>query len=384
MWIIEFSPLIEMLVCNLITMHLCCTPKYSLRKNLLVLVPFSVLFVSCAFFLQELFPFNGQSFLFGFLYMIPFCFLYREKPSRLFVIMCMCWIYTMGIFSFTLQLTGLFTGTFDPFPVLMIQSILLLATIFPFYKKTLPKYIFMLQNASLFGTRWNKYLVIKSVINFLCISLLNMVFLQPPFTLSRILVLSLILTSIHTSYFILCRMAEDSIKITHLERDVLYDSLTGIGNRTLLMNRLHLRLSEDQPFSLLFLDLDKFKLINDTYGHITGDDYLRHFSAICTRLFQNSGEVYRYGGDEFAVLYNGILPQEEIDRYKDPKIWEQIWADGAPCPFNGVSLGCLVCKAPHQDAETVLAQVDRIMYHNKADKLSGTYSRQASSVHGQI
>lgn len=98
------------------------------------------------------------------------------------------------------------------------------------------------------------------------------------------------------------------------------------------------------------MDLDHFKQINDQYGHLVGDQYLQHFANICRQIFQNTGTVYRFGGDEFVAVYSGIIPQSIIRQLEAYPQWEE----GAPCPFNQLSTGILHCRALHSTAEEIL------------------------------
>ncbi|MBU2704640.1 GGDEF domain-containing protein [Zooshikella marina] len=86
----------------------------------------------------------------------------------------------------------------------------------------------------------------------------------------------------------------------------LYDPLTGAGNRIALDNALHRELQvckrEKQPLSLLVLDLDYFKQINDSYGHSAGDYVLKQTVACLHNSLRNVDMVFRYGGEEFIVL----------------------------------------------------------------------------------
>ncbi|MDF2763428.1 MAG: domain S-box/diguanylate cyclase protein, partial [Rhodospirillales bacterium] len=92
-----------------------------------------------------------------------------------------------------------------------------------------------------------------------------------------------------------------------LRHDALHDPLTGLPNRTLFLQRLaaadhHARHRPGYLFAVLFLDLDRFKLVNDSLGHHVGDDLL---AAVAERLRACAGDgdtVARLGGDEFAVL----------------------------------------------------------------------------------
>lgn len=99
---------------------------------------------------------------------------------------------------------------------------------------------------------------------------------------------------------------KDLIRIASLERDVMRDPLTGLLNRRYLDSRLDEEIQRARrsglPLSLLMIDLDHFKHINDSYGHIVGDQVLRHVSSLIVNMVRVSDMVVRYGGEEFLVI----------------------------------------------------------------------------------
>ena len=90
------------------------------------------------------------------------------------------------------------------------------------------------------------------------------------------------------------------------------DALTGLYNRGFFMEFLEKKLLESKryefPLSLAMIDIDFFKKINDTYGHLTGDCILKEFSLLLKKNFRGSDIVARYGGEEFAV----VMPFTEL------------------------------------------------------------------------
>jgi two-component system cell cycle response regulator len=99
--------------------------------------------------------------------------------------------------------------------------------------------------------------------------------------------------------------SEESLQRRLYERS-MRDELTGVGNRRCLFERLASELAharrEKRALSLLFLDVDHFKVINDTFGHIVGDRTLRAISARCEEVVRGGDLFARYGGEEFAVI----------------------------------------------------------------------------------
>jgi len=101
----------------------------------------------------------------------------------------------------------------------------------------------------------------------------------------------------------------------------LHDELTGLPNRTLLLDRLNQVLDQakryDKQFALLFLDLDRFKEVNDRLGHAAGDKLLQRVSERLLSSVRGGDTACRYGGDEFVLL----LPEIESERHamEDPR-----------------------------------------------------------------
>jgi diguanylate cyclase (GGDEF)-like protein len=161
------------------------------------------------------------------------------------------------------------------------------------------------------------------------------------------------------------------------------DSLTGLGNRPLLLDRLEHELVRadrgGEPATVLFLDLDRFKLVNDSLGHLAGDQLL---VAVAKRLRSNirEGDVCaRLGGDEFAVLLTGAC---------DPVAVAKRIIDALQQPFQisehevfvGVSIGIATGR---DDAATLLRSADVAMYHAKRAG-SGRFQRFEPSMHATL
>jgi diguanylate cyclase len=114
---------------------------------------------------------------------------------------------------------------------------------------------------------------------------------------------------------ILCtryRLEEQAVQIDSARREARSDELTGVANRKAFNEKLHLLLDEwrrhQTPFVLIIADLDQFKRVNDSHGHLAGDRVLSSIGALLKQLIREEDFVGRYGGDEFAIL----LPKTEL------------------------------------------------------------------------
>lgn len=157
-----------------------------------------------------------------------------------------------------------------------------------------------------------------------------------------------------------------------------YDSLTKLPNRRLFMDRLSqamLRCQRDAAcFALLFIDLDRFKVINDTLGHSIGDRVLEKVAERLRAAVREEDTVARLGGDEFIVILEGIgAPADSL------RVAEAIIAAFAP-PFDiedrvlylGVSIGISTYPDDGEDAESLVKRADIAMFHAKASGRSAS------------
>ena len=366
MTILQTLPALELLFFNLASIDLCCHRKYSRWKTALILAVFSVgLLAFCLAFAEDIsFRADGRMSLFGLIYMIPLHYLYRDKFPILFTVTCTCWVYTLGILALSFQfsliwMSGSLTG------ILLAENLLYLVTFLPFYRLVIPKYIFVVEHIGRFEKNWHKYIFLNTCLNFLTLVVLVNVFLSQDPSPVNILALLLLLSTFYVSNFILHKVVQDAIRLGQIEREVTHDPLTGLCNRAGLWDRLNTLLEGNETFSVLFMDLDRFKSVNDQYGHLVGDAYLKHFADVSSGILAEQGTVYRFGGDEFVAIYYGAVPENVLGELRECRPW----ADGAPCPFYQVSVGSIICRPPHEDnVETLLHKVDQMMYEQKINK----------------
>jgi len=156
----------------------------------------------------------------------------------------------------------------------------------------------------------------------------------------------------------------------------LTDELTGLNNRRgfiiLANGLLKFARRASHPLSLLYIDMDSLKLINDTFGHAHGDTALTHFAHILTETFRDSDVIARMGGDEFAVLTidatkGGLMSiQERLQSNVDTHNLESV--HGYALSF---SLGIIQVDLKSTfTVEALLSQADEAMYIHKRDKKS--------------
>lgn len=156
-----------------------------------------------------------------------------------------------------------------------------------------------------------------------------------------------------------------------LERAATVDGLTGLYNHKHFVHRLQQELARrqrnDDEIALMYIDLDNFKPINDTYGHQRGDIYLRAFSQLLVDVLRADDTAYRLGGDEFAVILPGTAEegaQRVAERLRKEMARRQLGLpDGASSP--SASIGISVAPRFADSATELMTQADSALYHAK-------------------
>ena len=167
-----------------------------------------------------------------------------------------------------------------------------------------------------------------------------------------------------------------------IETLAFYDTLTGLPNRRLLMDRLQqagvgLSRSGHQG-AVLFLDLDHFKMVNDTQGHETGDELLRQVAQRLTAAVRDTDTVARLGGDEFVVMLTDLSSDREEAAAQAQRLGEKVlhslhqpYLLGTYVHNSTCSAGATLFGASEQSAAELLRQADIAMYEIKAQRGNG-------------
>lgn len=157
-----------------------------------------------------------------------------------------------------------------------------------------------------------------------------------------------------------------------LEYRALYDSLTNLPNRFLFMERLehtirHQKRNTKKTFAILFCDIDRLKMVNDSLGHTAGDELLKFVSKTFLRCVRDTDTVSRFGGDEFLILLDGTNHNKLI------KVVNRIQNEiGKPINLMGqdlvisVSIGIIGSNDERQTADDLIKKADLAMFRAKS------------------
>ncbi len=142
------------------------------------------------------------------------------------------------------------------------------------------------------------------------------------------------------------------------------DPLTGLANRRGVLQKMDAAFKRQQPLALLYIDLDKFKPVNDTYGHEAGDAVLRKVAELFTSCVRDEDTVARLGGDEFIIVLYGLteknMVEERVKKIME-LINEPIWLNDLRIKL-GASIGITMAPTDGATVEALLQAADETMY----------------------
>lgn len=160
-------------------------------------------------------------------------------------------------------------------------------------------------------------------------------------------------------------------RLDEVEQAAQRDALTGLANRSSFERRAAEFIQADVPFTLLMIDLNHFKMVNDRHGHLAGDELLRLFAARLKRQLRADDMAARWGGDEFVVL----LPCRLRDAMTRARFLEQALTGDYQFVLGGETLrlrvGVAMGLAEYREGEpleAVLARADQALYQRKAER----------------
>ncbi|GLQ32524.1 bifunctional diguanylate cyclase/phosphodiesterase [Litoribrevibacter albus] len=167
---------------------------------------------------------------------------------------------------------------------------------------------------------------------------------------------------------------EVELRTGELERLAMYDTLTHLPNRSLYVHELREAVSElkdhpEESIGLLFLDLDSFKRINETLGHMTGDHLLVQMARRLEKLISEKDTLCRLGGDEFAIICRHLKDPDDIHIFLRKILTEfrqPIEIDNRVLTITA-SIGVVCCDNPDSSPEDLTRQADMAMYAAKEE-----------------
>ena len=180
------------------------------------------------------------------------------------------------------------------------------------------------------------------------------------------------------------RMAEDQ-----LVHDAMHDALTNFPNRTLLLDRIERAVSlskrQSHLIGVLVLDVDRFKVVNDSLGHTVGDEFLKAMGERLESCLRPGDTVARLGGDEFAILLDGMTEAGDAIRVVNRVFaeLEQSFEVGGHEIFATTSIGVIVSASRYRRPEDLLRDADTAM-HRVKERGGNGYELFDAEMHRQV
>ncbi len=165
------------------------------------------------------------------------------------------------------------------------------------------------------------------------------------------------------------QMSVYQTRLEEVEQIASQDPLTGLANRRKLERRLATLVSKGRAFSVIYIDLNGFKYINDTLGHMVGDDLLKQFAGELRTAFRTTDVVGRWGGDEFLVLVDADFRDaatrvERISKWVDGEYL--VSGESGQCKVQISAASGVASWQAGDTATTILQRADAVMYEHKA------------------
>lgn len=213
------------------------------------------------------------------------------------------------------------------------------------------------------------------------VSLLTVLFKQSPFW--QILNFSILISGFALALTFLAALAADIIE--EFRREGEMDALTGLANRRAFETRADMLMCRRRawPLTLVFCDLDHFKSVNDDFGHAAGDQVLRDFARLASRILDRPGVVARFGGEEFVLLL------ERQNLFSATRFAEHLRMQLAAMSFEGLDERRITASfgvaeiAPDEDLHAALKRADAACYEAKKSGRNRVCSAASTDWNGE-
>lgn len=363
--ILVIAAALEMTFVNLYISYICSKKKHTAFVTWAILLVFTIcMFVLIMTIMRDVPGFgngNGLNMLFGFLYLLPFAFIYAQPIKYTLAIMCFSWIYTMFLFSLSVRLGSLVNDQYFGLTVLLFQTLFYIFTLPQFLPFLKNKFVSIVQNID---DKMLNLLMQIGVVWFITAVLVNYFFVVGGTAILKFVITLLLLISGLLSFELFYSLVVIRKTTTTLFTKIKTDPLTRLRNRVGFVEDGEQMIKDNIPFSIVFIDFDNFKIINDQHGHTAGDGYITDFSNIAGKLFGDEGRLYRISGDEFVFLYKGGFADDFCDT-AESRIYS-VWKNKVG--FQGFSCGHASFPQDGNELNKLMEMADFNMYQKKKYK----------------
>ncbi|KUO49914.1 MAG: hypothetical protein APF76_01700 [Desulfitibacter sp. BRH_c19] len=355
---------LQMLFVNIYTSYMCSKKKYSPLVTWTVFVIFTFIFIAFMRPIQNIIPNpglgSGLFMITGFLYIIPLKYLYDQSIKYTILIMCSSWIYTMLTFSLSVRVGYFLQLDWMSLSVFLTQTIIYIITLPYFLKSVREKLTYILKNLD---NKTIDTILGLSLLWFFLIILINYTFVAGTSFALELLIILFLVCNVTLSYKLFFSLISVNETAKILRERVKIDTLTKLRNREGLYEDTLNKIDNSISFAIIFIDLDDFKSINDSFGHVVGDCYIIEFVNTIKRTFKIDN-FYRMSGDEFIIIYEGNELASFCCKIEELEFVEK----KSGVAFRGLSLGYSLFPSDGNNLSDLLHVADINMYQKKKEK----------------
>lgn len=261
--------------------------------------------------------------------------------------------------------------------LLIFLDLLVLTFLIALFEKhglfLLPLYIMIVMRSGLsFGIKYFYISIVLASISWVLLLIYSSYWKEHSDILATFAMTTLLLPLFYLRFITRVHEKNDELSdiLTTTEYDANYDALTGIANRKMYKEAIYNSLKKREFFALLFIDLNKFKAVNDTYGHHIGDSVLQEVSKRLLSAIDNDDFLARLGGDEFVIITKRkkVFLKKFIERLEENVIGKHI-IDGVTVPIE-LSIGISMHPDDSRDEMMLNKYADDAMYVAKKNRES--------------
>ena len=155
------------------------------------------------------------------------------------------------------------------------------------------------------------------------------------------------------------------------DKEYFFDSLTKVVNRQFIIKIAQKLIDDKIPFTLMILDLDNFKQVNDSFGHLSGDFILESVGEGLIKYCSDKAYIGRYGGDEFIILLPKVVEYDDVHVFLEglferDKIFRRFYNDGIRDIYITATLGCSKFPEDSNNYEDLFTKADKALYRGKS------------------
>lgn len=366
-FIFSYIIALEMVIVSLCIVNTCLHKLYKAINVYLLLMVLSAIAVTISVNLIQMTGFKIESSLFilsCLILLYPAFFLYKEPYSIFLTVLSAAGVYTMLVFSMSVHIGALLPGP-SPLMILAVQSFIHAICIYWIYRFLKNRSFYLPNHIS---CKIHGYFHWVNIFWLLLIVVLNLAFHYTENEWLPAAALLILSVNLFFSYVFLYYLLKNDKDMHYLKKAIYLDEMTGLCNRSRMFLDAAEKIKDKIPFYLFYIDLNDFKSVNDSHGHLAGDNYLCRVSGVARRIIGDQGKLYRMSGDEFICIYIGTDVMRCLTQLNEYP-WDEQFHD---MEFLGFSLGYSKYPDDSEELDDLIYIADSRMYQQKRHDSSQT------------